>query len=183
MNNVNKYFQSEIGLTEKIVSLQPFEIIETMYETKTFIKNYKISRFTNNFFSIKRLIHKIFDEKLKCSIKWNDKIWNETKIILLNCTTDIIKNEASIQYIKSIKTHSKKSTINQKRLTDINKFVKKINQGIHLDYPLYISGAILNKIGSSTDPHEIFMIDGARRLLANAICEKKIIKIWLLVLK
>ena len=33
MNNVNKYFQSEIGTTEKIVSLQPFEKIETIAET------------------------------------------------------------------------------------------------------------------------------------------------------
>ena len=183
MNNVNKYFQSEIGTTEKIVSLQPFEKIETISETKKFLKLYKLSRIGNNFFSLKRLIHKIFIDKLKCSIKWEKNIWDNTKIILLNCKIDVINNETSIQHIKSIKTFTKNTTINKKRITDVNKLMDKINQGINLDNPLYISGAILNQIGSSINPFEIFMIDGARRLIAHAICKKKYIKIWLIVLK
>jgi hypothetical protein len=183
MNNLNKYFQSEIGTTEKIVSLQPFEKIETISETKKFLKLYKLSRFTNNLFSIKRLIHKIFNNKLKCSIRWEKNIWDNTKIILLNCKIDVINNETSIQYIKSIKNYTKNTKINEKRIKDINRLMNKINQGINLDNPLYISGAILNQIGSSINPLEIFMVDGARRLIAHAICKKKYIKIWLIDLK
>jgi len=183
MNNVYKYFQSEIGTTEKIVSLQPFEKIETIFETKKFLKLYKLSRFTNNIFSIKRLIHKIFTNKLKCLIEWNSNIWDNTKIILLNCKIDVINNETSIHHIKSIKTFTETTEIKKKRIKDINKLMDKINKGIDLDNPLYISGAILNQIGSSINPYEMFMIDGARRLIAHAICKKKYIKIWLIILK
>ena len=183
MNNVNKYFQTKIGTTEKIVSLQPFEKIEIIYETKKFLKLYKLSRFTSNLFSIKRLIYKIFSNKLKCSIRWEKNIWDNTKIILLNCKIDVINNETSIQHIKSIKTYNENTGINKKRIKDINKLMNKINQGINLDNPLYISGAILNQIGSSINPLEIFMLDGARRLIAHAICKKKYIKIWLIDLK
>ena len=56
-----KYFQSQIGNTEKIVSVIPKEQIETILGTKNFIKKYKVSRFGNSYFSIKRLIHKIFN--------------------------------------------------------------------------------------------------------------------------
>ena len=38
-----KYFQSQIGNTEKIVSVMPKEQIETILDTKNFIKKYKIN--------------------------------------------------------------------------------------------------------------------------------------------
>ena len=97
-----KYFQSQIGNTEKIVSVIPKEQIETILDTKNFIKKYKVSRFCNNYFSIKRLIHKIFKNKLKCPIKLENNFLDNTKIILLNCKVDIIKNEDSSNLIKSI---------------------------------------------------------------------------------
>ena len=93
MNNVNKYFQSEIGTTEKIVSLQPFEKIETISETKKFLKLYKLSRIGNNFFSLKRLIHKIFMipvSKVKncviiCIINYKNSIFIAFFVILSAC--------------------------------------------------------------------------------------------------
>ena len=178
-----KYFQSQIGNTEKIVSVIPKEQIETILDTKNFIKKYKVSRFGNSYFSIKRLIHKIFIKKLHCPIEWNNNFLDETKIILLNCSINIIKNEASINLIKSIETHDSRGLFNNKRIKDINKYKKKIDQGINLGNPLYISGAVLNKIGGSIDPYEIFMIDGARRLIANVLCKQELAKIWLIVLK
>ena len=52
-----------------------------------------------------------------------------------------------------------------------------------LGNPLYISGDVLNMIGGSINPYEMYMIDGARRLLANALCKQKFIKIWLIISK
>ena len=178
-----KYFQSQIGNTEKIVSILPIEQIDIILDIKNFIRDYKFSRFFNNYFSIKRLIHKIFNEKLKCPIEWNNNFWGDTKIILLNCRISIINNEAAINLIKSIETHDFSGTFSKKRIRDINKYIKKINKGMDLGNPLYISGAVLNKIGSAINPYEIFMIDGARRLIANALCKHKFVKIWLIVIK
>ena len=96
---------------------------------------------------------------------------------------NIIKNEDSINLIKSIETHDSSGLFNNKRIKDINKYKKKIDLGVNLGNPLYISGAVLNKIGGSIDPYEIFMIDGARRLIANVLCKQKLAKIWLIVLK
>ena len=180
IKDVRKFFQPQIGNTEQIVSILPIEQIETVFDTKNFIKVYKLSRFTNNYFSIKRLIYKIFKIKLKCPIVWNNTFWDDTKIILLNCRINIIKNAASM---KLIETHKLSGTSDNKRGRDINKYIKKINQGVDLGNPLYISGAVLNKIGGSIDPNAIFMIDGARRLIANVLCKQELIKIWLIVLK
>jgi hypothetical protein len=54
---------------------------------------------------------------------------------------------------------------------------------VDLGNPLYISGDVLNMIGGSINPYEMYMIDGARRLIANALCKQKCIKIWLIVSK
>jgi len=63
IKEVKKYFQSQIGNTEKIVSILPIEQIDIILDIKNFIRDYKFSRFFNNYFSIKRLIHKTIPEK------------------------------------------------------------------------------------------------------------------------
>ena len=171
INEVKKYFQSQIGNTEKIISISPLQQIETVLDTKDFIKNYKFSRFGSSYFSTKRLINKIFTQKLKCPIEWNNNFWIDTKIILLKCTINFIDNDNSIGILKN------------NRIKNVNKYVKKISQDVDLGNPLYISGDVLNMIGGSINPYEMYMVDGARRLLANALCKQKFIKIWLIISK
>ena len=168
---VNKFFHPKAGNTEKLVSVTPVEHIKTILDSKIFIKNYNFSRICNSYSSTKRLINKIFTQKLKCPIEWNNNFWIDTKIILLKCTINFIDNDNSIGILKN------------NRIKNVNKYVKKISQDVDLGNPLYISGDVLNMIGGSINPYEMYMIDGARRLLANALCKQKFIKIWLIISK
>jgi len=169
--DVSKYFQSQIGNTEKLVSVVPIEHIKTIIDSKTLVKNYNFSRFGSSYFATKRLISKIFTQKLECPIKWKNSFWRDTKVVLLKCKINFIDNDNSIGMIKN------------NRIKNIKKYVKKINQGVDLGNPLYISGDVLNMIGGSINPYEIYMIDGARRIIAHALCKQKFIKIWLIVIK
>jgi len=58
-------------------------------------------------------------KKLNCPIEWNNNFLSDTKIILLNCRINIIKNDSSINLIESIKTHNLHGTFNNKRIKDI----------------------------------------------------------------
>ncbi|MBM3801338.1 MAG: glycosyltransferase [Acidimicrobiia bacterium] len=47
--------------------------------------------------------------------------------------------------------------------------------------PLYVTGAVLNLLGSSAPPSSIYMMDGARRLTAAALNRRRETTIWLLL--
>ena len=52
-----------------------------------------------------------------------------------------------------------------------------------LDYPLLISGECINLLGGKSHPNDIYMLDGARRLVAYILSEVDTIDVYLITLK
>jgi len=184
MTIINNYYQSKIGITEKIVTLNPIKELDSVLDVKNFIHNYRFSRFGFNLIIMKRLIKKLLLEKLQTEMIWNKKIWANSKVILLNCEF-IIQNNKALNQLKNILDEGalyryKGKLISNNRLIDIEKLINKINKNITLDPPLFISGKILNQLGGKINANEIFVIDGSRRILANTVYKDTIL-IWLIV--
>ena len=162
------------GTTESIVDIQLLEIIESL-NINIVINEYKISNFFKGKFFIKRLINKIFKYKLNKKMDWNNIFWDKVKI--LHIKTSIKKSETLIR--ESFESYIK-NKYKRKRLRDIyyyKNILNKINSP-----PLYIDGGSLNILGADTNPHTIFLLDGARRLIAHLLKENKHINIYLITI-
>ena len=60
----------------------------------------------------------------------------------------------------------------KKRFDDIKKYKELIKKDVNLNYPLFISGKVLNILGADTHDNDIYFLDGTRRLLANILNDK-----------
>ena len=160
------------GTTESIVDIQLLEIIESL-DIKIVINEYKISNFFKGKFFIKRLINKIFKYKLNKKMIWNSIFWDSVKI--LNIKISIKKSAALTK--ETLESHIEKK-YKKNRVQNIY-YYKNILDKIK-NPPLYIDGYSLNILGADTKPHNVFMLDGARRIIAHLLNGNKNINIYLI---
>ena len=184
--DIHKYYQSPKGNTEKYISVKPVEIEGAPIPSRQLLKYYKFSNLWKGVRPIKRLIKKIFEEKLKTQMVWKSDIWDKTIIITIKCE---IKNAKAEQYFSELKPQiindiSEKfaQNLSKRRKRSIEKLAMKLKNNIDLGHLLYLSGGVLNYLGANVDSKEIFMVDGARRLVASALNHQKFIKILLMML-
>ncbi len=184
--DISNYYQSPRGNTEKIISVKPVEIESIPILSKHLLSNYKLSNFWKGLRPIKRLTKKIFEEKLKTQIIWKSDIWNKIIIIPTKCE---IKDAKTNQYFSELKPQNINDisedfakNISKRRERSIEKSAMKLKNNIDLGSPLYLSGGVLNYLGANVDSKEIFMVDGARRIVASALNHQKYIKILLMML-
>ena len=171
MNKIKNYSLSNIGKTEKNISINLIKSVQII-NTNKFLKNYKISNFWKGKFFIKRLINKIFKYKLNQKMIWNVNFWNEINIEIINSKVYLKKRTNNFKFL---------SELNSKRKKDILKYQIMLKNNINLGYPLFISGKCLNQLGGNEiDEKKIFMLDGSRRIIANVLNEVKEIKILLI---
>jgi len=175
---MKKYIFSKLGRTETIINLH-FNNNDYQIPFSKFIKEYKISNFYKGKFFLKRLIKKIFKYKIKNKIIWKNFFWNHIKINLIDVKIDFSKNFTSF---KEFEIHLKEE-YNNKRLIDIYKYKKIIEEQKNIDFPLYITGECINFLGGNVLSNELFMLDGSRRLIATALCKKDSTKIYLMDIK
>jgi len=185
--DISKYYQSPRGNTEKIISVRPVKIESIPIFPKHLLRNYKLSNFWKGLRPIKRLIKKIFEEKLKTQIIWKSDIWDKIIIIPTKCE---IKDAKTNQYFSELEPQNINDisedfakNISKRRERSIEKLAMKLKNNIDLGSPLYLSGGVLNYLGANVDSKEIFMVDGARRIVACALNHQKYIKALLLMLK
>ena len=185
--DINNYYQNFTGNTERYISVKPVKIEGAPIFSKQLLKSYKFSNFWKGMRPIRRLIKKIFEEKLNTQMVWKSDIWDKTIVVPIKCTIKDLKRE---QYFNELKPKSINEisenfakNISKKRKKSIEKLAMKIRNKIDLGNPFYISGSILNYLGAVVDWNEIFMIDGARRIVASALNHQKYIKVLLLMLK
>ena len=124
-----------------------------------FLKSYKISNFWTGKFFIKNIIKKIFKYQLFNNMRWNNDFWNLITINLISTNLKIDTSNLSLQL---------ENFANKKRLKDIKKY-QKILFKKDMGNPLYITGKALNLIGANVKNDEIFILDGSRRIVANAL--------------
>jgi hypothetical protein len=184
---MEKYFQSNKGVTESIVTLKPINELELDFnlDLHKFIKNYKFSRIGFKKTIVKRLVKKIIHKKLKNKVYWDKNIWTKSSIILLNCEF-VINNQNIFNKIKNAISDNNsfeiKNVVSKSRFKTITKLTKLLKHNIELDFPLFISGKVLAQLGCNVNNYEIFVIDGSRRILASSFFNKNI-KIYLITYK
>ncbi len=166
------------GNTEYIISIKLLKIID-LIDIKIFIQNYKISNFFTGSFFIKRLINKVFKYKLQESMAWNNNFWNFVEIA--NYKTSINISE-KIKDVTEFETELNKK-FSSKRIKNIYKIKKMLNQNIVFDFPLFITGECLNLLGASTPNNSLYMLDGSRRCLAYVLNEQNDINTYVMTLK
>tara|TARA_Y100001960_G_C14466383_1_gene724645 strand:+ start:200 stop:739 length:540 start_codon:yes stop_codon:yes gene_type:complete len=178
MKKYNKYTIENVGNTESIINISLINKIKSL-NIEGFIQGYKISNFFKGKFFLKRLIKKIFKYKLKNQINWNKSFWDKVDLSVIN---------AEIQYYnpsyKNLKLEDFiKLFFNKKRLKDINAYVKLIKNNTQFDYPLFIDTQALNLLGANQEPNKLYLLDGARRIIAALVCKKQKQKIYLISVK
>ena len=134
-----------------------------------FIKEYKISNFWKGKFFIKKLIKRVFKYKLNHPIQWNRNFWELIKVYELKYTYTL---PGSIQNLDELYLELSRGDT-KKRFDDIKKYRELIKKGINLNYPLFISGKVLNLLGADIHGKDIYFLDGTRRLLANILNDNK----------
>ena len=137
--------------------------------TNEFINTYKISNFWKGKFFIKKLIKRVFKYRLNHPIKWNSKFWRMIKIYKLKYNYTLPE---SIQNLDELYLELSKADT-KKRFDDIKKYKELIKKDVNLNYPLFISGKVLNILGADTHDNDIYFLDGTRRLLANILNDNK----------
>jgi hypothetical protein len=166
------------GNTEYIISIRLLNISDII-DVKIFIQNYKISNFFKGNFFIKRLINKVFKYKLQESMVWDNDFWNLVEITNYKTSINIsdkIKNVTEFE-----KELNKK--FSSKRIKNIYKLKKMLNQNIVFDFPLFITGECLDLLGASTPSNSLYMLDGSRRCLAYVLNEINDINTYVMTLK
>ena len=174
-----------ISFNQKLVSNGKLTVDIEMTDYKSmdvnfFLSNYKISKIFYGKFFMKRLIKKIFKYQLNQNIKWNQNFWNVVKIDVKNAEFKMVNLNSDIpvgfnQYSKSKKKlvyeHIIYSNTSGSRFKDIKNYQELIENGTDLGPPLYISGKCINFLGGNINDHDVFILDGSRRLVANMLSE------------
>ena len=172
---MNKLNFSLLGETESLILINILDQQSNKLELATFIKNYKISNFFKGKFFIIRLIKKIFKYKLITKFSWEKNFWDKINITCVNASISTKKYDEFELFLKQ--------KYSKKRIKNITKYKKIIENGADLGPPLYITGACLNFLGAKTENNKLFMLDGSRRLLSLALAKKKSTKILIINLK
>jgi len=173
-----KFNLNNRGNTESMISLELLDILDVI-DVNIFSKNYKISNFFRGKFFIKRLIKKVFKYKIQQSMNWNDDFWNNIEILNYKAAINFSERidnltEFENEFLKNFSS---------KRIKNIYKIKKMINNNIQLDSPLFISSNSLNLLGSKISKNNLYMLDGSRRCIAYILNDISEIQIYVIMLK
>ena len=164
MNSLSRYNLYKTGKTESIIHMNLVENKELM-QTKEFIKKYKISNYFKGKFFIKRLIKKIFKYKLKTEFIWNKNFWNHIYIYKIDSIIKYNNFDNKYNLEKFISNN-----FDKKRLKDIYFYKDLIKNNVFVDYPLFIDDKALSLLlDNNKSDYTIYMLDGARRIIASLL--------------
>ena len=107
--------------------------------------------------------------KLNHPMQWNRNFWELIKVYKLKYTYTLPE---SIQNLDELYLELSQGDT-KKRFDDIKKYRELIKKDINLNYPLFISGKVLNLLGADIHDNDIYFLDGTRRLLANILNDNK----------
>ena len=174
MVNIENLVFDKGGRTEAIVAIQPTAAISEI-PSKLLVKEYKIGRYFSGKFFVRRLIRKIFKYKLTQQLRWKKTFWENLKIYKVQCS--LTHNELQtlgLTIENYIQIH-----FNPKRVESIVKYQRLLSSGHQFDYPLYITGKALNYLGGTVETDRLYMLDGARRIIARLLNKENPIMIYI----
>ena len=130
-----------------------------------FVSFYKISNFWKGKLFIKQLINKIFKYRINIKMKWDRNFWDLVNVSVSDYHYMLPDELSDLNQFKDYVINQTDS----KRMQDILNYKKLIENNVDINYPLFISGLALNKLGANVRDNDIFLLDGSRRLIANIL--------------
>jgi len=185
-NAIALYFQPPSGNTEKYIAVKPLKSIGNTLSSYETLKNYEIKDFGKGFPAAESILRHIFSTKLAKKLSFKDNFWLTVIGIDIECeissTSGGFFDELKPKILEDISPEFARGETNERKAA-IYSYKELIASGRDMGLPLYSSGAVLNKAGASVDPKSIYMMDGARRIAAAALCHRRNVTIRLLVLE
>jgi len=182
---IQRYSQSPAGNTEKYITLEPHKILDGLISSHDCLKDYHIYEFGQGFRAAEFMLQHIVTNKLNESFQKKSNLWHKTVAVLLECKILATENGESFAELKPTTAEDINpefaATEGPDRLADIYTYLERFSGGEDVTPPLYVTGAVLNNVGTNIDPKLIFMMDGARRIVAAALAHRSTINVYLLM--
>lgn len=181
------YHQPPAGTTERFISVTPAAFSGESRSAYQALRDYTVKDFGTGLTAIERIITHVFASKLNHEVTWKDDLWQKTVAVRLTCdlrdrSTGKRFDELRPSTLDDISAEFARAE-GPRRKADIEEYARRLAGNEEFPPPLYVSGALLNRVGGSVDPGAIYMLDGARRITASALCHRRQISISLLILE
>ncbi|BET59406.1 glycosyltransferase [Geobacter sp. 60473] len=179
------YMQPPAGTTEQFIDVKPVGILDHPSSCYQALRDYEIHGFGKGFDAVRGIVAHIFANKLETPLAWDNGIWGRCLVVNLACelrdtrtgeTFDVLR-PAGISDISPDFARLEGSS----RVSDIERYAQTLASGSVPPPTLYVSGKVLNLLGGQVNDTDIFMIDGARRLVALALNHRRHAVISLIV--
>jgi hypothetical protein len=182
---IRRYFQPPAALVEKHIAVKPFRLKNHTLSAYRLLSDYLIRDFGKGIPAAEQIIRIIFRRKFQKQIDSPFHFWNNLVAVTVTCelhsvTTGLRFEQTKPQTLEDIDPELERK-MEEERKQDVRRYTEQIKKGQNLGNPLYISGQILNLLGAGTDEKAIYMMDGARRIMAGALTHQRYIDIILLL--
>lgn len=178
---VREYCQPPAGLVEKYVNLLPLRVVDHPESTCRCMDGYGIRDQGNGLGALEAMVKVVLSRKFgKTSdhvvSPWSDTITVHMETQLLDRGRGSSFDDTKPKSLEDIHPELDRH-FSDARKEDVRRYVEAISANLNIGMPLYITGAVLNLFGAGAEEHSLYMIDGARRILATALSWKKNINI------
>ncbi|HXG49048.1 MAG TPA: sulfotransferase, partial [Methylomirabilota bacterium] len=182
----SRYFQPPAGATERAISVRPRRVLGAAQSAWQALKGYSIRHTGEGLTAVAAILEHILKNKLRCSWKRNERFWAQTLVLPVECE---LAHAASGRFFDDLKPSAlvdlgaEFAEAEAPRAADIAEYTRRLREGADLGAPLYVTGALLKHLSSAAvvEPGAIYMVDGARRLTASALCHRRTVRVWLLL--
>ncbi|MEW5976528.1 MAG: glycosyltransferase [Acidobacteriota bacterium] len=179
------YSQPPVGNTEKYIQLQLSDVIGDPVPTHQGLRDYVIRDFGKGLPAAEAILKHIIEHTLRRTWQPTAGLWNTTVLLpvrshIWHRITGQTFDRARTRAVRDIHSDFAQSEGPQ-RVADIERYAARLAGGENLGPALFVTGAVLNELGGKTDPKSLYMMDGARRLVAAALNGWLNIPAWLLM--
>jgi GT2 family glycosyltransferase/glycosyltransferase involved in cell wall biosynthesis len=181
---IELYRQPPAGTTERFVVVHPTAISGPSLSCYQAMKGYEIDGFGRGLEAVQAIIEHIFSAKLGVLPTWQANIWEECLVVRMTCQlTDAQGITFDITRPRTLADISPEfaSFEGSVRSEAIGRYVARLEQEGDAPPPLYASAAVLNCLGGHVRLGDLYMLDGARRIAAAALCHRKQIDILVII--
>ena len=184
-DTIKQYFQPPSGNTERFIGVLPSAVVEKTVAAQRYLMDYSIHGFGKGIEAVEGILPIVFQRQFNQRIQKTIDMWDRVAVVTVEC--DLVHAGNGIPF-SSLKPNSLEDidpefaqNEGESRKKDVHAYLDKLKTGDQIGRPLYISGSILRYLGANADEKAMYMLDGARRLSANALVHRKNVEILLLI--
>ena len=181
---IQQYQLFPSGRTEQLLKIVPEYQLEHPRDPNQVLANYRFSGIRRGIKPLRRLLSKVLSDKLGQKTRWDKSFWKNILVMPISCQLLMRANGIPISQLDGAEfaafRYSVFESLSPRRRFKIQKYTQLMAQDIDLGFPVFVTGAALDHIGGNAQNQHIFMLDGARRIVASALNRNDNLKIWLL---